>query len=221
MNATRTPVPQPNNLPPEDSGISSPEHTEDAKIIKKPTVAEMVLVDIEKIDIKKMDLSPEDIVVPRSSSLTNTQLNKILAKGNEKWKTGSEDTVAIISILLQQGGTAKSCDGNLTIQFKNKDYKLSQLRAILKEESLARNERKLARSLATQIYIVSCKLDLPGNLAKQIKLNFPQERILDDEIYWLSDFQTNNFDCPEHIRNLLNKNFALKRNPPSKSNQKN
>jgi hypothetical protein len=186
------------------------------KTTKQPTLTEKLEVEIDTINFDNADLKPDDVELPRSSILTSAQQNNIIAKLNEKWQTDSQTSLIAIAILLQQGGTAKSCDGNLTVKFKNKEYKLAQLRAALKSESLARSERKLARSLATKIEQICKKLQIPGNLAKRIKQNFPQERILEDEIYWLSDFQSDNPDCPENIRQLLSKNFLLGRQSQKK-----
>ena len=182
----------------------------------KPKRADLFPVNIENIDIENYNISPDDVELPRSSNLSNAQVNHIIGRLNDKWEICTEDTCTVLAILFQQGATAKSCDGNLTIKYRNKEYKLAHLRAVLKQESLSRNERKLARSLATTIQKISTKLQIPGNLTKKIKQNFPQERISEEEIYWLSDFQTDNKDCPEHLRNLLTKNFQLGRTTGNK-----
>ena len=36
----------------------------------------------------------------------------------------------------------------------------------------------------------------------------PEISLSKDEIFWCSDFQSTNPNCPEHIRSLINKTFS-------------
>ena len=47
----------------------------------------------------------------------------------------------------------------------------------------------------------------------------PEISLSKDEIFWCSDFQATNPNCPEHIRSLINKTFNTTGN--NKGNSKN
>lgn len=80
-----------------------------------------------------------------------------------------EEALAVIAILLQQGGTARSCDGNMSTTLFDKEFKLADLRRIMKQMSCNKAERKLARTLADKIYEISVIMELPGNLYLKIQ----------------------------------------------------
>lgn len=73
------------------------------------------------------------------------------------------------SYILQQGGTARSCDGNMSITLFDKQFKLADLRKIMKQLSCNKAERKLARTLANKIHEISVILSLPANLYLKIQ----------------------------------------------------
>ena len=149
---------------------------------------------------------------------SQTKTNYLLQKMSEKLELTQEQTITILAILFQQGGTTKKCDGNLTAKIFGVEIKLATIRNILKIEGARGGERKLARSLATPIFTISMELNLQGNLAKPIVKNSNDKEFTMEEMAWMSDFQNENPDCPNHIKTLINKYFGMKKQNATNSN---
>lgn len=75
-----------------------------------------------------------------------------------------EEALAALSILLQQGATARSCDGNMAVTIFKKEFRLPVRRKRLTGNNLPRGERKLARTYGDQIVHMAVALEIPGNL---------------------------------------------------------
>ena len=82
-------------------------------------------------------------------------------------------------------------------------------------------ERRLARSIATPIYKICSFLNIPGNLARAILNNETTilPNLTDEDKAWLSDFQSDNEDCPDRIRQLISNHFKNKKQSQNR-NQK-
>jgi len=113
-------------------------------------------------------------------------------------------------MLFQQGGTARSCDGNMNATFMEVTVKLAEVRKVLKENSCNKSERKLARSLANEIHEIASILEIPGNLYQKIQKQNLDTTFTMDQKVWLSDFQSDNENCPVELRKLILETF----NPP-------
>lgn len=163
----------------------------------------------------------EKMEIPRSSKFSDSKTKTVVQKIAEKVDLSTQQTLAVLAILFQQGGTARRCDGNLTAKIFGKEIKLSIIRSILRAEGIKGGERKLARALATPLQKLSVLLELEGNLAKAIIRNNMDKQFTKEETTWMSDFQNENPDCPEEIRKLIHKHFNLKKqNPSSQTKQK-
>jgi len=125
----------------------------------------------------------------------------------------------MVAVLFQQGGTARGCDGNMSITIFNQTLKLADIRKILKQHSCNKSERKLARSLANEIFEISKVMGIPGNLHTKIqKINLEVPYSMDEKV-WMSDFQSENLDCPAKIRSLILETFKKKETKPKKNNK--
>ena len=81
------------------------------------------------------------------------------------------------------------------------------MKKILKQNSCNKAERKLARTLANEIKEIAEVLDVPGNLyAKIQKLNLNRKFTVEEKV-WLSDFQSDNENCPIELRQLILETF--------------
>lgn len=169
-------------------------------------------------DFKKiLECEKNNIITARSSKLQPRVVNEILKKIIENFKLNSdEEAITVLAVLFQQGGTARGCDGNMNIHIFNQDIKLSQIRKILKENSCNRGERKLARSLANDIYTICKYLELPGNLYNKIQKKDLSREFDIEEKAWLSDFQSDNEDCPAEFRELILDTFKTESSKKSK-----
>lgn len=114
--------------------------------------------------------------IPRSNTLPEQSVTEILDKVKDKFSFNSlEEAKAAIAVLFQQGGTSRSCDGNMTINVFDKDVKLADIRKIIKDSGHNRGERKLARTMATEIQEICETLEVPGNLYLKISRKKPRQ----------------------------------------------
>lgn len=167
---------------------------------------------------KKLHDQKNLFVAARSSRLLIGTAEKIISRMQEEFKLETpEEALAVIAILLQQGGTARSCDGNMSTTLFDKQFKLADLRKIMKQLSCNKAERKLARTLANKIHEISVILSLPGNLYLKIQKKNLERKFTMEEKAWLSDFQSDNENCPLELRTLILETF---RKPEGKGRKK-
>lgn len=165
------------------------------------------------------DVNVENIIIPRSTKITPQQAENVIAKFAEKQNLDNPRTALVaVCILLQSGGTARGCDGNLSCTISDHTFKLSQLRGVLNESKLKSCERKLARTLAEPISRIAYKYGIDGNLAKKIIRAHPERNFTPEETVYLSDFQADNPDCPEILRRYIMETFESRRPKSSTSN---
>lgn len=170
--------------------------------------------------IKELQEKKTTFVGARSSKLPDAVVNEIPDKIQKKYKLSEPGkAVTPLALLFQGGGTARSCDGNMVVNIYDTEFKLADIRKILKEASCNRAERKLARSLADQIHEVSVILGLEGNLYKKIQRANLEKKFELNERAWMSDFQADNPNCPIHIRNLIFEAFQNKKKRKAQTNK--
>ena len=118
----------------------------------------------------KLEKEKNNYVASRFSKLQPGVVTEVSKKIVEQYKLNSpEEAIAVLALLPQQGGTAISCDGNMSVKIFDQEFKLANIRKILKNCSCNKSERKLARSLANEIKEVALIMELPGNLYNKIK----------------------------------------------------
>lgn len=160
---------------------------------------------------KKLEKEKNSYVTHRSAVLQKSVVTNILKKIKEQYNLSTqEEAIVVLAVFFQQGGTARSCDGNMSIKIFNQEFKLANIRQILKNCSCAKSERKLARSLANEIKEIALIMELPGNLYNKIqKKNFSRNFSIEKKV-WLSDFQSDNENCPAELRALIVETFKNK-----------
>jgi hypothetical protein len=166
---------------------------------------------ISKELLAKLNVAKDTFVPARTSTLPQGKVDEILTTIKKNYDLQTiEEAITIIAILFQQGGTARGCDGNMSISIFDQTIKLADIRKILKQHSCNKSERKLARSLATEIFEIAHVMEIPGNLNTKIqKTNLEATYSLEEKV-WMSDFQSENPDCPVRIRTLILESFKKK-----------
>lgn len=158
---------------------------------------------------------------PRQSVISPEQQSRLVAKVQKRKDCPRFAAISGITMLLQTGGSSASCTGNHTFTFQNYIFKLSELRTDVKEVTGNNSSmRKVARSFATRIFITAKAIGEPGNLYRKIQRMDPEFTWETDDIYWCSDFQANNPDCPERIRSTINRTFSTKPQKKGRQNGK-
>ena len=157
---------------------------------------------------KNLEEEAKKIKMSRSSKLTKQETEEVVMKLAEKYSLTEEQALAFIAVLFQQGGTAKSASNELCTEMFGKKVTLGNLRSTLKECKLQNSERKLARALAPEIFEICLLLnEIPGNLHKKVIRENPDCSLSKEELCWLSDFQSDNENCPRELSKLINATF--------------
>lgn len=163
----------------------------------------------------------EKINLPRTQNLSLEKGNQILEEIAKKYKLTEHPNLSaltILTVLFQQGATARSCNGNMNITIFGKDVKLAEIRKIFREHNASRGERKFARTYADQIYKIASQLQIKGNLANKIMKRNPTLNLKLAEQVWLSDFQVSNPNAPENLRELILSTFETNKKEKEKKN---
>lgn len=84
---------------------------------------------------------------------------------------------------------------------------LSDVLQVKNENNLKLTLRQFARTYGTAIWRVASHFSIVGDLAK--KLGGIDPSIDDNELIWLSNFQMDNNDCPQKIRDILMEHYNL------------
>lgn len=149
-------------------------------------------------------------VPSRGSKLPEGKVEEILKTIMKEYEFTREKAISVLAILFQQGGTARGCDGNMSTEVFGKNVKLVDIRKILKQHSCNKSERKLARALASEIFEIANVMEINGNLYSKIQKNNMEASYSVEEKVWLSDFQSENPDCPIRMRTLIQETFKRK-----------
>jgi hypothetical protein len=171
--------------------------------------------------IEKLKNEKNQFIPARTATLPKGVTENILKDIQKTYELKDRDeAIAILALLFQQGGTSRSCDGNMRIVLFGKTCKLAEIRNILKQNSCNKAERKLARTLANEIKEVAKVLEIPGNLYNKIqKLNLNKEFTLEEKV-WLSDFQSDNKSCPIELKQLILETFRTSGEKKSRKGKK-
>lgn len=178
---------------------------------------------LSKEFLTKLKKEQQTMSVSRSSTYTQEKSMEVLDKIQVDLKVSDRlEALAIIGALFHLGGTARKCDGNLSVDLFGRNTKLAEIRRTLRECGVAKSERKLARSFATEIRNICLELKIPGNLCSKIQKTYPELEIFSiEEATWLSDFQLENPDCPAELRKLIGNLFTTERNSKQKNSSSN
>lgn len=201
--------------------IESKDKTEKTKkdVEKKTTVEFSLTRPLDEETIKTLHAEKKIYVAARSAKLQLGIAEKIITDTTETANLDNpQQALVLIAMLFQQGGTARSCDGNMVSTYQEKTLKLADVRKVLKSNSCNKAERKLARTLSDRIYEVAKVMEIPGNLYQKIQKKNLERKFEMEEKVWLSDFQSDNENCPIELRKLILESF--KKITPEKKNKK-
>ena len=108
-------------------------------------------------------------VPARTLKLPQGTAEKILKKIQQHYKQETRNaSIPVLVTLFQQGATARSCDGNMSIVIFGKYFKLADIKKILLQNFCNKAERKLARTLVTENQQIALVIKIPGNLYSKI-----------------------------------------------------
>lgn len=143
---------------------------------------------------------------PVSAALVSEEDSKTLIEAISKetqWNT--TQSVTALAIICQKGGTSKKAQGTVYAIVDGKRVDLNMIREVMKKSGCKFTLRQWARTHAFDIYKVAAYFGIEGDLAKKIARNSPE--VTQDEKFWLSNFQMDNNNCPQNVRDMLMKHY--------------
>lgn len=151
-----------------------------------------------------------------TGTLSDNQVDLIIEKVIEKLNFNNtvpvmdeyqktQTALILMTIILQKGGTNRISGSPILAEIERKTLTSQQLTDIVKSVEKRATMRQLARTLATEIGTISEELNIPGDLANQMRVDV--SNLSSEEAAWCSNFQTQNPDCPETVRHWLVQNY--------------
>jgi hypothetical protein len=145
-----------------------------------------------------------------TSEMSEDAAFQIVNNISEKKGTSVTVTVALIAGLAQNGGTNKGAGSSAKFSFEEKTLTAQELTTQIRKVQENGTIRQLARTMADDIAAVSTKLGIEGDLANQMRYDYPD--LSHEEAVWCSNFQTTNINCPVRVRNWLVDNYRKRFN---------
>jgi len=137
--------------------------------------------------------------------LSESICDEILEKLKEKYGFEDAEVFVAITVVLQQGGTNKAARNNIKFTLNNKSLTAQDLQNTINVVKKNATNRQFARALANEIAQVALQLNIEGDLANQMRFEFPD--LTQEEAVWCSNFQTTNSQCPKRVRDWLVNNY--------------
>jgi hypothetical protein len=156
----------------------------------------------ENLNINEINIQ-EDAPPERA---TEQESKQFLEKVAEKVGITVEQATVATAIICQRGGTAKKAQGTINVKIENKTVSLNALREIIKTNKFRITLRQWARANADLIFQICEHFSIPGDLSKKISRN--HNEITDRDMIWLSNFQMDNPQCPDNLRQMLMEHYS-------------
>lgn len=198
------------------TGIKQTENLFTQKVFKmnviKPTLIAKLKIDHELLAQERTKLIEQNVTTRVTNAISDDVIDKVCEDIKKKLKIESlsekeSDLTVIILLtgLLQNGGTNRIIGNGIRYSYNQHSLDAKTLNDIIKKHQKNGTIRQLARSLANDIAEVAITLNIEGDLANQMRMDYPD--LTDVDAAWCSNFQTTNSRCPEEVRNWLVDNY--------------
>ena len=127
---------------------------------------------------------------------------EIIKKYAEQQQFDIDTTIAGLTALIQKGGTNQS-KKNLTILIGKNSFDLNKFRQFLTNKDSKYTVRKFAKGIRHIIILIAQKNTWEGPLAKELLRVNPNLNITPDLAPWCNEIHSDNYDCPNEIRDAL------------------
>lgn len=168
------------------------------------SLAKKVKFDLEAIT-NSVTLNENKNDLKITNVLSESICDEILDKLKKKYQFDDAEVYVAITVVLQRGGTNKSAGNTAKVTLRDKSLTAQDLQNTINVIKKNATNRQFARTLANEIAQVALQLNIEGDLANQMRFEFPD--LTQEEAIWCSNFQTTNSQCPERVRNWLVQNY--------------
>lgn len=142
----------------------------------------------------------------KQAAFVSEEETTILVKAvAEKLKCSEDAAMVGVCIICQKGGTAKKAQNNIYTIVEGRRLELGMIRESMNQKKMNITLRQFARTHATTIQRICKHYGIFGDLAK--KLSREHENLSREDLYWASNFQMDNGDCPAEVRNILMEHY--------------
>lgn len=163
-----------------------------------------------QIDFEKIKALPKKKIEQqqRRSGMLSKEICWEIIETTKKKKNipDNETTLAIITGLVQNGGSNKNAGLNTTYEINGINLNSNEFNNIINQIQKGTTIRQFCRTMADEIAMVALAIEENGDLTKQMILDHP-ELTLEDAI-WCSNFQTKNPNCPKKVKDWLVLNYS-------------
>lgn len=168
------------------------------------SLAKKVKFDLETIT-NSVTLNENKNDLKITNVLSESTCDEILDKLKKKYQFDDAEVYVAITVVLQRGGTNKGAGNTAKVTLRDKSLTAQDLQNTINVTKKNATNRQFARALANEIVQVALQLNIEGDLANQMRFEFPD--LTQEEAIWCSNFQTTNPQCPERVRNWLVQNY--------------
>lgn len=140
-------------------------------------------------------------------SLSETQCEEVLKEIKQTLKINDTDpaemetTMALVSGLMQNGGSNRNAGPNVSYTLAGYTLSAADFQKFCRKKTSGGTARQFARTMANEIAKFAAILDEEGDLARQMRLDDPL--LPRDLAVWCSNFQSENSQCPQIVRDWL------------------
>lgn len=171
------------------------------EVVQTPQSSEMDKYILEvKNDPKKGVYKATDTRVP--DYIPKEKCWELAKKYAEFLQLDLDTTFAGITALIQKGGTNQS-KKNLTILIGNIPFELNKFRQFLTNSDSKYTVRKFAKGSRDLTIQISLKNQWEGPLTQEILRVNPNLNISPELAPWCNEIHSDNYDCPNEIRDAL------------------
>lgn len=113
---------------------------------------------------------------------------------------------------LQAGGSSNNKRSNVKITIGEVVFESKRVNTCIVKNCKGFTPRQFAKCFANQIFAVAKKLDIMGNAYISLTRFYSSQMTesIADEKFWCADFQIDNAQCPEYIREALRRRYTDK-----------
>jgi hypothetical protein len=110
--------------------------------------------------------------------------------------------IAGFTKLIQSGGTNQS-KNNLTVKVNGYEFDINELRKLIQSQNKKLTVRKFAKGARKMVIAIALTNQWPGPLSKELARNNPNLVITPELAPWCNEIHSDNYDCPNEIRDAL------------------
>jgi hypothetical protein len=153
-----------------------------------------------------LDIKVQDKV---QKKITKDQFSDIIREVATLYSTDQPTALVGLFATLQAGGTNKSKRSNIKITITNIGFQSKDINKIITKHCKDFTPRQFAIYFRNEIFQIAKKHNITGSCYISLKRNYAHllTETVQDERYWATDFHLENPNCPEYIRDALQKRF--------------